>query len=803
VVIVEVNVMRCLPCGTEMRLLGVAPYQAMVKSRELHTFECPNCKRTERRLVLAHIIGSFRSERMQLDSVTPAPVTPAMHKIVVGSRNGWTWMIRAFRHCIISASVLMEKGLVAARNAWAQAIVAFCPSASAGVAKSVDAPVPTSSKFDMVGGLKIVDALRSIVSPKLLALAEEMISGPRRDGILVGAAFALLILAVLLNFVTHDRNVAAVPMGASHVMTASTQASLASSAPPSEAGAPTVDATRVRASAPEQRVVPDPLTSLDPADRAITEKIRDVLVAKSGRTFASKKEREAIEAFYQKRNLAAFWLDKGVENARAKSVIARIKNADADGLELRDYKLPNFAVLGPDALAEADVELTQTVLTFARHLQAGRFSYRFVSRNIQLPQVPPEPSEVLSRISAAGDAGKALEEFSPQQEPYRKLKTALAHLRGRAGGAGSEITEGPVLSYSRKHQMEDPRVPLLRERLRIPGNASDWKYDATVADAVKNYQAAKQLPPTGSLDARTVRELNASTRNDQIDTIIANMERWRWYPRDLGNAHVLVNQPDFTLKVMHDGAAVWTTRIVIGKPSMPTPLLSETMKSITVNPTWNVPPSIVQNEYLPALAQDPTVLARMGLRVSYSGGEMQITQPPGAGNALGRIRFNFPNQFLVYQHDTPDKYMFGQDLRAESHGCMRVQDPAKYAEVLFNIARPDEHWTAERVTSMFGRVEQDIQLQPAQIWVHLTYQTAFVDDDEKLQMRRDVYNLDSRTIAAIKHERALIETIPQGTSEQVFASGLGARSAAAPRFGSFFPPLFFGGRPPRPPRGIY
>ena len=194
--------MRCLPCGTEMRLLGVAPYQAMVKTRELHTFECPNCKRTERRLVLAHIIGSFRSERMQLDSVTPAPVTPAMHKIVVGSRNGWTWMIRAFRHCIISASVLMEKGLVAARNAWAQAIVAFCPSASAGVAKSVDAPVPTSSKFDMVGGLKIVDALRSIVSPKLLALAEEMISGPRRDGILVGAAFALLILAVLLNFVS-------------------------------------------------------------------------------------------------------------------------------------------------------------------------------------------------------------------------------------------------------------------------------------------------------------------------------------------------------------------------------------------------------------------------------------------------------------------------------------------------------------------------------------------------------------------------------------------------------------------------
>ena len=324
----------------------------------------------------------------------------------------------------------------------------------------------------------------------------------------------------------------------------------------------------------------------------------------------------------------------GGECAR-KSVIARIRNAEADGLGLRDYNLPNFVGLATDALAEADIKLTHTVLTFARHLQAGRFPYHFVSRNIQLPQAPPEPSEVLSRISDAVDAGKALDEFGPQQEPYRKLKAALAQLRAKPGAAAMAIAEGPVLSYSRKSQMEDPRVPLLRERLKIAGGASDRKYDATVMDAVKKYQEANHLPATGSLDARTVRELNSSTRDSQIDTIIANMERWRWYPRDLGDAHVLVNQPDFTLKVMHNGVQVWSTRVVIGKTSMPTPLLSETMKSITLNPTWNVPQSIVQNEYLPALAQDPTVLARMGLRVSYSGGEVQITQPPGPGTRSG------------------------------------------------------------------------------------------------------------------------------------------------------------------------
>jgi L,D-transpeptidase YcbB len=324
---------------------------------------------------------------------------------------------------------------------------------------------------------------------------------------------------------------------------------------------------------------------------------------------------------------------------------------------------------------------------------------------------------------------------------------------------------------------------------------------------VKKFQRANELPVTGNLDARTIKELNGPPHDKQIDTIIVNMERWRWYPRDLGTAHVIVNQPDFTLKVMHNGSQIWITRIVIGDPSpgKQTPLLSETMKSITVNPTWNVPPSIVYNEYMPALARDPTVLARMGLIVSYGpDGSVHVSQPPGGASALGRLRFNFPNRFLVYQHDTNEQFMFAHEVRAYSHGCMRVQDPAKYAEVLLNIARPGERWTVEKVKQMFGRAEQDIQLQVAQIWVHLTYQSAFVDDSGKLQVRRDVYNLDSRTLAAIKSERAVIETVPESKSEQVIASGSGGRRAATtPRTVSLFPSFFFDGRPPRPLRDIY
>ena len=239
------------------------------------------------------------------------------------------------------------------------------------------------------------------------------------------------------------------------------------------------------------------------------------------------------------------------------------------------------------------------------------------------------------------------------------------------------------------------------------------------------------------------------------------MERWRWLPRQLGasslgNAYVILNIPDFTLKVMQNGAQVWTTRVVTGKPGKhATPLLTETMKFITVNPTWNVPPSIIYNEYLPALQQDPTVLQRMGLKLERNrDGSIHISQPPGEANALGRIRFNFPNKFLVYQHDTPDKHLFAKEERAFSHGCMRVQNPDQYASTLLNITMPNERYTPEKIRSMYGRSEIDLKF-PTPIPVNITYQTAFVDDAGKLQIRKDVYGRDatmmspcSRTAAA-------------------------------------------------------
>jgi L,D-transpeptidase YcbB len=301
--------------------------------------------------------------------------------------------------------------------------------------------------------------------------------------------------------------------------------------------------------------------------------------------------------------------------------------------------------------------------------------------------------------------------------------------------------------------MRDTRVPNLRQRLGIPRTSDNTVYDNTTVEAVKTFQRDHGIKPNGEVDRATAEALEAGGSDRHVvEIIIANMERWRWLPRDLGNTYVMVNIPDYSLKVVRDGTSIWRTKIVVGKPSMPTPLLSEEMKFITINPTWNVPPSIVRNEYLPALRQDPYALARIGLRIEHNrDGSIHVFQPPGERNALGRIRFNFPNKFLVYQHDTPDKRLFTHEKRAHSHGCMRVENPLDYAEVLLSMARPQDGYTAERLYRMFGRDERDITFANP-IPVHLTYQTAFVDQSGSLQLREDIYGRDTPTIAILKSE---------------------------------------------------
>jgi murein L,D-transpeptidase YcbB/YkuD len=308
----------------------------------------------------------------------------------------------------------------------------------------------------------------------------------------------------------------------------------------------------------------------------------------------------------------------------------------------------------------------------------------------------------------------------------------------------------------------DPRVIVLRQRLNVTDAADDpAPFDEAVDLALRAYQESASLSPDGIAGPRTLATLNGAA-GDHIPTIIANMERWRWMPEDLGEFYVRVNVPNFNLDIYLDDKVVHTTRIVVGKPTNQTPIFSDQIEHVIVNPIWNVPLSIAVNEMLPAARANPGSLRGYRVYANIRGRfqaidpyrvdwhrvdmrRIQIKQPPGERNALGRVKFMFPNKYAVYLHDTPSKSLFQKDYRAYSHGCMRVMDPWDFADALM-AANPDVSGAV--LKSMVGGGEKQVNLAH-KIPVHVTYFTAWVDETGTLQVRDDVYGHDKRTEKAL------------------------------------------------------
>ena len=496
--------------------------------------------------------------------------------------------------------------------------------------------------------------------------------------------------------------------------------------------------------------------ALSAADAAVAASLRGLIEKKLRQYVSREQDRAGVEAFYRKRDFAPLWSGGAAPLPRAKEAIAFLRGVGADGLEPADYPTPPFSGPKPDALAADELKLTNSLLTFARHASTGRVAFTRVSGSVYYDLKFPDAAAVLEKLATASDIRAALDSYNPRHPAYKALKAELAAARRRAESGAEELVKipaGPIL----RPGMVDTRMPMLRQRLKV-ADTDNLLYDDTAVAAVKAFQEKSSLNPDGMVGPNTLARLNGESRIDPTDTIIANMERWRWLPHDLGADYVMVNVPDYTLKVVDDGNKAWSTRIVVGKPGRySTPLLTETMKFITVNPTWNVPPSIIRNEYLPALQQDPNALARIGLRIGRNAdGSLRVFQPPGERNALGRIRFNFPNRFLVYQHDTPDKNLFEKSARAYSHGCMRVQNPDRYAEVLLNVSQPEERYSAERIRSLYGTGERTINFKNP-IPVYVTYQTAFVDESGQLQTRADIYGMDKEITSILDGNRQVAD----------------------------------------------
>ncbi len=463
--------------------------------------------------------------------------------------------------------------------------------------------------------------------------------------------------------------------------------------------------------------------------------------ATPSRMARSRKESEAIGAFYAGRDFAPLWFQDGRPIAAVASVIARLARAAEDGLDLSAFPLPSTRLATAQAVAAADLALTDAVVAYGRQASGSRVDPSKISKLIGARPEVADAAVVLALVATAGErAGEALRSFNPSHAPYIALRETLQNTRRHRPSAAraASIPEGPVLRVG----MRDPRVPLIRARLSLDEThveAADSLYDSRVAAAVATFQKANGLEGSGLLTPRTVTALAGASPSRIEAEIIANMERWRWMPRDLGATRIEVNIPDFEASVVANGTVVERHRVVVGKEKTPTPIFSDEMRYLIVNPYWNVPPSIIKNELTSSSGQ----LIRHGYESFYRNGQLFVRQPPGEKNALGRIKFMFPNAYSVYMHDTPARALFGESRRAYSHGCVRVDDPFRFAERVLGNG-----WTEARLRKLIGGKERYVTL-PKALPVHIQYFTAYVDAAGELQTREDIYGYSRRVRAAL------------------------------------------------------
>ncbi|MEM7022207.1 MAG: L,D-transpeptidase family protein [Pseudomonadota bacterium] len=476
-----------------------------------------------------------------------------------------------------------------------------------------------------------------------------------------------------------------------------------------------------------------------------------------------------LAQFYQEREMAPIWLDTSGPTGRATALAGVLRTADENGLNPEDYDAAIIAALlaanATEQHAELELRLSLGLIEITSDLASGRLEPNKVNPELFVYPQEVDPAEVIRAAARAPDIVAFVASYEPAQPEYARLKAALADYRERAAtDSWSTIDDGPTL----KPDMVDPRVAQLRDRLNLPAapGADPNLYDEALVEAVEAFQVLHGLEQDGKVGKNTLAALNVPI-DDRIRQMVLNLERRRWMPDDRGDRYVFVNLADFELKVVDGPKTVFDTRVVVGAPYHRTPVFSEEMTYLELNPYWNVPPSISRRELLPKIKEDPNYLASHNFEllsdwsdnatvlnpqaidwttVSADRFTYKLRQGPGEGNALGRVKFMFPNQINVYLHDTPARTLFAKDQRSFSHGCVRVEDPETFAS--FVLAK-QPGWSLADIKSAIGTGERQVVGLETPLPVHIAYLTAWVNKDGSMHFRRDVYGRDEILAAAL------------------------------------------------------
>jgi murein L,D-transpeptidase YcbB/YkuD len=471
----------------------------------------------------------------------------------------------------------------------------------------------------------------------------------------------------------------------------------------------------------------------------------------------------SLPLFYQNNLYKMVW-----DNAMRSALIAVLEQADEEGLHVDDYHTPTLKkYLGKSQLnviEQTGLELltTDAFLLYATHLTSGKVNPETIDAQWHVVRRGGKPVDILNEALTTRNVQAALKQAAPQQAVYAGLKAALKRYRAIVKRGGWEpISTGETLKIGAVND----RVVALRKRLIISGDLTidslDSHFDELLEQAVKNFQYRMGLLADGEVGAKTIAAMNVSAKT-RVEQLRLNMERWRWLPNTFSPYYIKVNIADFTLEVVKNGKKERSHKVIVGKAYRKTPVFSSKMTYLVLNPTWTVPPTILTNDVLPAVRKDVSYLKSKNLTVydargniidplgpSWSNGNLRsftYMQAPGPDNALGFVKFMFPNAFSVYLHDTPARELFEQSERSFSSGCVRVQDPLKLAEYL--IGQPAE-WSMDKINACITTRKPTTVVLKHQPEVYLLYWTAWAADNGAVHFRKDIYKRDEALLNSL------------------------------------------------------
>ena len=494
-----------------------------------------------------------------------------------------------------------------------------------------------------------------------------------------------------------------------------------------------------------------------------------------------------LPELYTRRNYTPAWQDPG----KREELIEIISHIEAEGLKPEDYLLSTLQdfqarddLLSDTERVDYDLLLTESLVRLGYHLRFGKVDPRGLnsSWNLERSVGQEDPATVIQSAIDSASLRAFIDRVIPRQPFYSRYQQALAEYRRiRDAGGWPAVPSGPTL----KPGMHDARITLLKQRLQHEGllpetTVMDDHYDRLLEQAVIVFQQRHGLARDGAVGKKTLAALNV-TVGERIDQIRVNLERGRWLFKDVRGDFLVVNIAGFKAYLVRDNRLIWTSRVVIGRPYRKTPEFKSQIKYLVLNPSWTVPPGILRKDVLPRARQDPAyiraqrfeVVDRSGQRVNpgsvdwaaYSGKNFPYTlvQPPGDDNALGRIKFTFPNPHLVYLHDTPHKELFEQPVRTFSSGCIRIENPLELATYLLE---EDARWSREKIAAAIATGKTQIVNLPRGLPIMLLYWTVVIEEDGAVHFRKDIYGRDQKILQALNGEFNI--SLPEGLPDYYY-----------------------------------